>query len=206
MVAPRREPPTHVTDPVKCWGKSKARKEQCRKDPLAGSHYCRFHAGNGQARAKAAMVAEVARWTLGSDDVDPAHTLLQLLAQSKIRVDDYATRLVQFVDEHGGDLAAAMVDEQLVMSETGALQKVGEYIRGLATLEANERDRCAKFASLALQAGVAERQVRLAEQHGAMMATVLRMALGDPELALSAEQRAAIPAVMRRHLELLPAG
>lgn len=205
MGAPE-EPPPHVTDPTKCWSKTRSHGEQCKKHPLAGSRRCRNHAGNGKARAEAAVRAELARWTLGTAEVDPAQTLLQLLAQSKKRVDDYATRLAQLVDEHGGDLAAAMVDEQLVMNDSGHLQKVGEYIRGLAVLEAQERDRCAKFSSLALQAGIAERQVRLAEQHGAMMATVLRMALGDPELALTAEQRAAIPAVMRRHLELLPAG
>lgn len=198
-------PPKHATDPAKCWGISKRSEQQCRKAPLHGSRYCRNHAGNGQARAAAAVRAELAKWTLGTDNIDPAKTLLQLLSQSKTRVEQYATRLAQLVDEHGGDLAEAMVDESYVMSESGALQKVGEYIRGLATLEAQERDRCANFARLAIGAGIAERQVRLAEQQGALMATFMRAVLGDPALALSAEQRAAIPAVMNRHLAALPA-
>jgi hypothetical protein len=40
----------------------------------------------------------------------------------------------------------------------------GEAIRGLADLEAKERERCADFASKAVAAGRAERTVRVAER------------------------------------------
>ena len=40
----------------------------------------------------------------------------------------------------------------------------GEAIRGLADLEAKERERCANFASKAVAAGLAERTVRIAER------------------------------------------
>lgn len=199
----RREPPEHATDPIKCWGKNR-QGVQCGKHPIAGSRYCRNHAGGPQARANAAVRAELARWTLTVEDVDPAATLLQLLAQSRRRVEEYSTRLAHLVDEHGGDLAEAMVADQFIMSDSGHLQKVGEYIRGLATLEAAERDRCANFAQLAIRAGIAERQVRLAEQQGALMATFMRAVLSDPALALTPEQRAAVPGVMGRHLQALP--
>ena len=39
--------------------------------------------------------------------------------------------------------------------------ETGEAIRGLAKLEAEERDRCANFATKAIAAGIAERQVRI---------------------------------------------
>lgn len=204
-MADPRTPPDHVTDPVKCWGTRKRTDIQCGRYPMPGSRYCKNHAGNGQARAMAAVRVELARWTLNTDDIDPAKTLLQLLAQSRRRVDDYAERLAHLVDEHGGDIAEAMVSESYVMNDQGHLQKVGEYIRGLATLEAQERDRCANFARLAIGAGIAERQVRIAEQQGAMMATFMRAVLGDEALGLTAEQRAAAPAVMARHLQALPA-
>lgn len=200
-----KTPPDHVTDPSKCWGHSKRSKKQCKKWPAPGSRNCRNHLGGPQAHANAAVRAEVARWTLGTDDVDPAQTLLQLLSQSRTRVEQYATRLAQLVDEHGGDLAEAMVSDQYVMSDTGALQKVGEFIRGLAQLERDERDRCANMAALAIKAGIAERQIQLAERHGAMLASFMRAVLGDGDLALTPEQRARVPAVMSRHLQALPA-
>jgi sulfite reductase beta subunit-like hemoprotein len=199
-----RPVPPHVTDTTKCHARNRAGK-QCGKWPIAGARNCRIHAGGKQARADAAVRAELARWVITTDNIDPAATLLQLLAQSRRRVDEYSTRLAHLVDEHGGDLAEAMVADQFVMSESGHLQKVGEYIRGLAQLEAQERDRCARFAELAIRAGIAERQVRLAEKEGAMIASVLRAVLADPRLALSDAQRAAVPEVARAHLQLLPA-
>lgn len=204
-MADPRTPPDHVTDPTKCWGRSKRSHKQCGKWPLHGARHCKVHAGDNQARAMAAVRAELQRWTLNTDDIDPAKTLLQLLAQSRRRVDQYAERLALLVDEHGGDIAEAMVAESFIMNDQGHLQKVGEYIRGLATLEAAERDRCANFARLAIGAGIAERQVRLAEQQGALMARFLRAVLGDPDLQLTPEQRAKAPAVMARHLQALPA-
>lgn len=98
---------------------------------------------------------------------------------------------------------AALVGVTYSASNSGALYATGEAIRGLAELEAKERDRCAGFATKAIAAGLAERQVRLAEKQGQMIADVLRAVLGDPELGLSAEQRAAAPATIRRHLALV---
>jgi hypothetical protein len=97
---------------------------------------------------------------------------------------------------------AALVGATYSTSNSGSLYETGEAIRGLADLEAKERDRCAGFATKAIAAGLAERQVRLAEKQGQMIADVLRAVLGDPELGLSAEQRAAAPATIRRHLSL----
>jgi hypothetical protein len=73
-----------------------------------------------------------------------------------------------------------------------------EAIRGLADLEAKERERCANIATKAVAAGLAERQVRLAERHGELLAQVIRGVLD--ELGLSAEQRQLVPEVVRRHL------
>lgn len=95
---------------------------------------------------------------------------------------------------------AALVGATYSASNSGALYATGEAIRGLAELEAKERDRCAGFAAKAIAAGLAERQVRLAERQGALIADVLRAVLGDPELGLTAAQREAAPAAIRRHL------
>jgi hypothetical protein len=73
-----------------------------------------------------------------------------------------------------------------------------QAIRGLAKLEAEERDRCATMATKAVAAGLAERQVRLAEQQGTLLASVIRAVLDD--LDLSPEQAAKVAEVVPRHL------
>lgn len=98
---------------------------------------------------------------------------------------------------------AALVGNTYGATATGTLYATGEAIRGLALLEAQERDRCAGFAAKAVAAGLAERQVRLAEKQGALIADVLRAVLADPALGLTREQRRAIPDVGRRVLALV---
>lgn len=58
-----------------------------------------------------------------------------------------------------------------------------------------------KACSLAIQAGVSERYVRLAELHGQLVFEVLRVALDDPQAALSTEQREALVSAMERALD-----
>jgi hypothetical protein len=53
----------------------------------------------------------------------------------------------------------------------------GEAIRGLADLEAKERERCANFASKAVAAGLAERTVRIAERQGQLMVEMVQAVL-----------------------------
>ena len=70
--------------------------------------------------------------------------------------------------------------------------KACEYIRGLAQLEPQERDRCANFATKAVAAGPAERTVRIAERQGQLI--VLQAALR--EVDLSPEQASAFKAAL----------
>jgi hypothetical protein len=64
----------------------------------------------------------------------------------------------------------------------------------------DERDRVARIAKAALDAGVQERHIKLAERYGELIATVLRAIFYDPELALTAAQRDRLPDLLRRHL------
>jgi hypothetical protein len=75
----------------------------------------------------------------------------------------------------------------------------------LVRLYGEERDRVGRLAKACLDAGVAERQVQLAERYGSAVAEVLRAVFNDPELALSAAQREQLPQVLRRHLGRLEA-
>jgi len=177
-----------------CTGTTKAG-TPCKRPPIAGALVCRVHGGAApQVKAKAAVRAEVMRWGLGDAHIDPGEVLLRLVSQSAVRAERYAAEL----DEHVAE--SNTLREALVAQAYGEFGPVGEYIRGLATLEAQERDRCANFAAKAIAAGLAERQVRLAERQGALIAEVLRSVMADEALGLSEEQRHAMPGVIRRHL------
>jgi hypothetical protein len=63
-----------------------------------------------------------------------------------------------------------------------------------------ERDRLARISKAALDAGVQERAIVLAERTGAAIADVLRGVFSDPELRLTRAQRDRLPDLLRRHL------
>ena|ERR1035437_9165231 len=70
----------------------------------------------------------------------------------------------------------------------------------LLRMYSDERDRVARIAKAALEAGVQERQIRLAERWGEVLAELLSGIFADPELAITARQQAQLPSVLRRHL------
>ncbi|TCO57135.1 HGGxSTG domain-containing protein [Actinocrispum wychmicini] len=72
---------------------------------------------------------------------------------------------------------AALVGATYADTKLGQIYATGEAIRGLAQLEAQERDRCATMAAKAITAGLAERQVRLAERQAEIVIAAVEAAL-----------------------------
>jgi hypothetical protein len=68
---------------------------------------------------------------------------------------------------------AALVGNTYGAAKDVRVYVTGEAIRGLADLEAKERDRCANFAAKAVAAGLMKRQVELAELQGQLLAKAL---------------------------------
>lgn len=66
-----------------------------------------------------------------------------------------------------------------------------------------ERDRAARLAKMAIDAGLAEKQVRIAEKQGQVIAQIFTTVLDDVTLGLSREQRDAGRAVAARQLRAL---
>lgn len=77
---------------------------------------------------------------------------------------------------------AALIGYKFDADRDGRIYATEEAVRGLAKLESEERDRCASFAAKGVAAGLAERQVRLWERQGALMAAVFRRSLDDADL------------------------
>lgn len=171
---------------------------KCKNKAIPGGLVCRSHGGAApQVANRAAVVAEVLSWGLGEAHADPGEVLLRLVTQSARRVESYSRELEAHVAE-SDTLRAA-----LIAKSYGEFGEIGEYIRGLAVLEAQERDRCATFASKAVAAGLDKRRVELAERQGALIGELLNAVLNDPALGLTAQQRRAVPDVARAHLSLV---
>jgi hypothetical protein len=85
--------------------------------------------------------------------------------------------------------------------EVAALQDLGTAeAQTLVNLYDSERDRLTRVAKACLEAGVAERQVKLAELYGSTIADLLRAIFQDAELRLTPTQRRTLPTLLRRHL------
>jgi hypothetical protein len=98
---------------------------------------------------------------------------------------------------------AAIVGNTYGAAKDVGVYVTGEAIRGLADLEAKERERCANFATKAIAAGLAERTVRVAERQGQLMVEMVQAALR--EVDLSPEQASAFKAALARQARELVA-
>jgi hypothetical protein len=98
---------------------------------------------------------------------------------------------------------AALVGNTYGAAKDVGVYVTGEAIRGLADLEAKERERCANFASKAEAAGLAERTVWVAEHQGQLMVERVQAALR--EVDLSPEQASAFNAALARQARELTA-
>jgi hypothetical protein len=203
-----------------CTKTSKRSHERCHSWAIRGTAACRNHSGKRLAVAKAQGEA-ITAWSAvaGSPTVSTTEAVLGMLQMSWLRAHLYATLLEEQVigaqtargdvlapageDHDGGGAPAVGPGTGLVGHTFGAVKDIGIYAtgeaaRGLTMLEAAERDRCVRFAKTAHDMGIAEHQVRLAEQQGQMIAEVIQRVLAT--LDLSAAQRSLAFEVLPREL------
>lgn len=88
---------------------------------------------------------------------------------------DRAQQDLQRIFSAGG--VSTLIGHTYSADKEGGVFATGEAIRGLVQLEAQERDRAAGMAAKAVAAGLATRQVELAEKQGALVADVIRAVL-----------------------------
>jgi hypothetical protein len=207
-----------------CTKPRKGTKTRCHGSAITGLDRCRMHAGEKAGLAKAKGEATTA-WSAVTGKAVISHTeaVMGMLQMSWLRVHLYAGLLEQQVaeaqsrgiagegpsgedddpdeDSSGGrraDHGAGLIGKTVGASPGLGLYASGEAIRGLALLEAQERDRCVRFAKTAHDMGIADQQVKLAEQQGAMLAGVISRVLG--RLGLSEQQQALIATVVPEEL------
>jgi len=195
----------------------------CHAIAIDGTPYCRMHAGVSLEVAKAQGQARITAFSaLGATpSIEPGYAVLASLHLSWLRLHLYAGLLEEQVgaerDEPVGSWNGDVDDEGYgrgvarqaspagtagLVGHTFAADKIAgvfasaEAVRALVTLEAQERDRVVRFAKVAHDMGIAEREVKLAESQGQLLASVVRNILGD--LTLTPEQLDLAPGVIQR--------
>lgn len=204
--------PTRPPDPTRpgrwCaehskWECAKRRKGGglCHGVAISGLDACRMHAGQRAEVARAKGEALSAwRAEVGRVEVGPADAVMAMLQMSWARVHLYAGLLQRQVEAADPEVAGGVgAGEGLIGHSRSASPQVGVYetgeaVRGLAVLEAQERDRCVRYAKAAHDMGIADREIRLAEEQGALLAGAVQRILDG--LHLSAEQWARVPEVV----------
>lgn len=189
-----------------CHGTTRAG-EPCKNPPITGGTVCRMHGGSAPAvKAKAAErtqqdAARRVLMALGEPEpIDPARALLDLIAWKYGEV-----RWLR-------DKVQTVKDEVLVWGATEHREGVGPEGPISVTSERAQpnvwwsllrqaEDQLSEYASKALRAGVAERQIRLAEGQGAAIAGAVNMILD--RLQLTAAQRGLVPTVVPEAFRML---
>jgi hypothetical protein len=187
----------------KC-SRNRADGQHCKANAVKGTEplACRRHVGKklSLVRAEVAVREEVLSWGLGDTKTDPGELLLRLVTQAALRADAYSRELARVIDEQDGNLKKALTGTSWTSGGEGSEPvKTGEYIRAITQLEANERDRAANFATKAIAAGLAERQVRMAERQAEMAAAFVHAVLDELGVGGTPQAQAAI----QRHLTVL---
>jgi hypothetical protein len=149
----------------------------CDGHPVTGGTICWRHLPGKKARANAIVRREFFS-IVPTGEFDLGRGMLRLAQQADAR----ATMLANLID-HGlpddpGDIDGVV---KLLIGdaydENG--NKSGEFIKGLVTLEAQERDRAFRYMAECAKAGIVERLVQLEEDKAAGLLTALRLMLTD---------------------------
>jgi hypothetical protein len=160
--------------------------------PHTGIGRCKLHGGNLPAMVKQAEIerAEQTVIMFGADKkIDPQLALLEEVQRTAGHV-DWLRDLIQKMD-----------DPQQLRQVTDAGIEPAVWVR----MYQDERQHLVKVCAEAIKCGVAERQVRIAEEQGRLMAMVLMAFIHDPEIDLDARQMSMAPKLIRKHLLATPA-
>ena len=174
----------------------------CQRRPMKGQWRCDRHGGKTPAALEAAqrrlavekVRAELVR--LGVPvPVDPIDALLGQLCEAAGNV-AYLRGEVQRQQQQATEREWPSSQPLTYITDKGSAG-----VAPLVLLYNEERDRTARLAKLALDAGVNERVVALAERLGASLQSVLEAALADAEWGLNAGQVERGRRVLGRHLQ-----
>lgn len=185
-----------------------ARYDHCLQKAGAGTDHpgvgkCQRHHGNGELASKRAkslmrdLAARSALRTLAVPiEVSPTEALMGLVYE--------AAGNVAFLGGRVADLGLELVGDVYSLTREGDAVATSEDARAIVKLYNDERDRLAKVAKLAIDAGLEERAVRVLEDQAVMIAKVLRATIMALELPPETQVRAF--SIMAQELRALGPG
>lgn len=178
-----------------------------------GRGRCYLHGGNtpGQViKAEREEVYERARTYGASINIAPE----QALKEEVCRTAGHVRWLSEVVANilHEGDGYEIFQDEegkQMFRPKTGLKQmdNSGKFEKASVWVEMyqKERDMLVRVCKVALDAGIAQREIQLAEAQGEMMGRIVIAVIGDPELGLTMELQEIARRVFGRHMRAFSA-
>lgn len=174
---------------VKYCGAKTKRGTPCRnvqgfKTSHPGSGKCFVHGGSSLNGTKAAAKESVMAMATEAES-DPLEVLLKTIRLSWGSV----LYLHQKIQDDYGDPNVLEESTRVVKGEEQTYLKKAEYTVWIALL-GDWTDRAAKYSKMALDAGVAERVVKVQEQQAALVAGVIRVILQGLELTPDQQSRA----------------
>lgn len=181
--------------------------------PHPGIGRCKLHGGCTPNHVKGAQIEQarrvVANLGIGSADpksVDPIWEIICEIARARAAVDWCEEQIAQL---DRGELTFGVVRES-IEEGSGTGQKEGDTNRSSTVKAAGkhpfvklwheERDKLRTASVEAVKIGLAEREIRLAEMQGQLIAQVVRSAAADPEMGLSPLDQRKFASVVGRHL------
>jgi len=154
-------------------------------------------------------IAEQRMRTYGSPiDVEPHVALIEEVRRTAGHV-AWLGEVVSDLLHEGDGYSESISDDgtRTLRPQTGLKQMdvAGKFEKPSVWVELYQEERrmLARVCKMALDAGVAERHVRVAEAQGELFASTIKAILGD--LGLSKEQQTLAPALVRKHLTALSA-
>lgn len=232
MSSPSNTRPGHSGGAIWCddhqrWECVKHRKAargggRCHARAVVGLNRCRAHLGVKPELGRAQGEAMDAWSTAGQLDLTPAEAVVAMYKLAFTRAHFYGGLLEeQVLQAHSDDPdaesfgestrgaapvgeGAGLIGHQFSADKEWGIYPTGEAIRGLVQLEAQERDRVVRFAKAAHDMGIADREIRLAEQQGALIAAAVKRILAG--LNLSIEQQEIVPQLVPSVLRAIASG
>lgn len=157
---------------------------------------CSKHRGNLKGEIKKAAKEEAMEEYMKimgpAIDVDPMDALLWCVRIAAGEV-AYTTHKIELIEEHQELARPTELTERVGGGKEGNYVETKEMPVSLnlwIQVRQNATDRLAKYSKMALDAGVAERQVKVAEQAGDELAMAIRAILDGLELTAGQEQKA----------------
>lgn len=220
MTTPRREKAPDGYDITRCWATSARTGQQCGNWPMTDMHVCRIHGGSSRNAKRGAQTRKNERLALAAvntyglpRDIDPATALLEEVQRTAGHVawlgdviqalqQDELVFGVSEITERPLKEAGGMESTEIMVTET--VRSVG--VNTWLALYQTERRHLVQVSKVALDAGIDERRVRLAENQGTLLVAAIRQILAA--LGLTTEQTelagTVVPSILRQYATQTP--